>query len=255
MIVSVNQLSVKYQQSTVLDNISFDLEAGEYLGIVGPNGSGKSTLVKALLGLVEKSNGEIKLFDQRLDGFNQWARIGYLPQSTSIPTHRFPAKVAEIVATGLICRKQFPRWITRADMESVRDTLELLGISGLKDKFIGRLSGGQRQRVLLARALVSRPELLVLDEPILALDPIARNQFYEITTRLHRQQGTTIMLISHDSTTIGEYATKLLYLDRKLVYYGSFDEFCQSDNMTQYFGEFQQHLICHQHDGNVTQHR
>lgn len=251
MIVKVDQLSVKYQQAVVLDRISFELPAGEYLGIVGPNGSGKSTLVKAMLGLIEKSAGAIKLFDTELENFTHWQRIGYLPQSTTIPTHRFPAKVAEIVATGLISRKRFPRRITRADMHTVVDTLDLLGIVALKDKFIGRLSGGQRQRVLLARALVSRPELIILDEPILALDPIARRQFYEITTRLHREHGTTIILISHDSTTIGEFATRLLYLDRKVIYYGTFEEFCRSDTMSRYFGEQHQHMICHQHHHTI----
>ena len=110
---------------------------------------------------------------------------------------------------------------------------------------IGMLSGGQQQRALLARAMVSQPDVLILDEPTVALDPETRSRFYETIKGLN-SAGTTILLITHDSAVVGQYATKFLYLDRSVIFFGNFGEFCHSGDMAKYFGE-QQHLICHQH--------
>ena len=113
---------------------------------------------------------------------------------------------------------------------------------------IGDLSGGQRQRVLLARALVNRPQLLLLDEPTLALDPDSRNAFYELLATLNRRDGVTVVLVTHDSATAGNFASHLLYLDRVVIFSGSFTDFCAAPEMTARFGAFAHHTICHQHD-------
>jgi len=123
-----------------------------------------------------------------------------------------------------------------------------MGISDLKDKLIGELSGGQQQRVFLARSLVSNPELLILDEPSTALDPSSRESFLELLKKLNREIGITVLLITHDTSQIGKYADKLLYLDKKVIFFGGFADFCRSEEMGEYFGRFSQHLICHQHD-------
>ena len=125
--------------------------------------------------------------------------------------------------------------------------MKLLNIEDLKNKKIGDLSGGQQQRVLLARALVSNPKLLILDEPTSALDPKIRNEFYELLKELNETLKVTIVLISHDIGTIGKYASRLIYLDKTLVFDGTFDEFCHSTDMTEYFGYFSQHQICWRH--------
>ncbi|MBW1635608.1 MAG: metal ABC transporter ATP-binding protein [Deltaproteobacteria bacterium] len=246
-VITVQNLSVKMHNSTVLSDISFEVAPGEYLGIVGPNGSGKSTLIRSLLGLTEIEKGRIEIMGRPLADFREWSKIGYLPQAAVVANKSFPASVGEVVATGLLGRKSFPRRFNAKDRDTVLRTLETLGIEHLYQKQIGKLSGGQSQRVFLARAMVSNPDILILDEPTAALDPVTRGNFYETIASLNKDQKKTILLITHDSATIGSYAGKLLYLDRRLIFFGSFGEFCQSKDMSLYFGDFAQHLICHQH--------
>ena len=125
--------------------------------------------------------------------------------------------------------------------------LDALQIGALRGSLIGELSGGQQQRVLLARALVHRPRILILDEPTVALDPQSRENFYLTLQKLNKEEGITILFVTHDSGTIGKYAGKLLYLDKKVIFYGSFDRFCSSSAMTDYFGKSSQHVICQRH--------
>ena len=132
-------------------------------------------------------------------------------------------------------------------MDKVRKALGLVEIDDLAERMIGELSGGQQQRVFLARAMVNDPELLLLDEPTAAVDPNTRERFYQIVRDLNQNSGKTVVLISHDPGQIGQYAGKLAYLDKHLVFYGSFARFCTSPEMTRYFGPHAQHLICGQH--------
>ncbi len=246
-IIDCKNLSVRYRQSLALEGISFSVEPGDYIGVVGPNGSGKTTLIKTMLGLLKPESGSIEIMGESVHGFNQWQKIGYLPQATTITNKSFPATVAEVVATGLLGGKSFPRTLSGVDQQHVRTILDILDIGHLQHEQIGNLSGGQTQKVFLARAMVATPAILILDEPTAALDPSTREHFYETIARLNKEQGTTIMLITHDSGTIGKYASKMLYLDHTLVFYGSFAEFCQSADMSKYFGDSSQHLMCHQH--------
>ncbi len=232
----------------VLNDVSVQIPYGEYIGIVGPNGSGKTTFIKALLNLVPLAGGRITLFNTALAQFKDWHRVGYLPQFTVLPKQGFPATVREIVATGLLSQKRFPRRHTPADKLKLEAVLELLNIKDIERRQIGHLSGGQRQRVFLARALVNEPGLLILDEPTVALDPSARENFYQTLLTLNQEKKVTVLLVTHDSATIGHYATKMIYLDRRLVFYGSFKDFCISEEMTGLFGDFAQHVICHQHE-------
>lgn len=231
----------------MLEDVSFLVESGDYVGIVGPNGSGKSTLIKALLGLVVISNGSAALFGTPLPLFRDWHKVGYLPQSLNLVNPIFPATVRETVGLGLLSLKNFPKRLNRADNDKISIILDELGISDLEYKLIGELSGGQLQRVLLARSIVNDPELLVLDEPTAALDPETRGRFYAMIADINRSRGVTVLLVTHDSGTIGKYASKMLYLDKKLLFYGSFDQFCCSPEMSSLFGEHSQHLMCHQH--------
>ncbi|MHB8057638.1 MAG: metal ABC transporter ATP-binding protein [Desulfuromonadaceae bacterium] len=246
-IVRAELLSCSYREGRVLEDISFRVERGDYVGIVGPNGSGKSTLVKALLGLVTISKGSALLFGTPLASFRDWHKVGYLPQSLHLVNPVFPATVHETVGLGLLSLKRFPKRLNRSDTQKIDMTLEELGVSDLKHKLIGELSGGQLQRVLLARAIVNDPELLVLDEPTAALDPETRGRFYAMIAEINRSRGVTVLLVTHDSGAIGEHASKMLYLDKKILFYGSFDEFCCSPEMSSLFGEHSQHLMCHRH--------
>lgn len=246
--LSVKKLSFRYNSVEVLSDISFSVDARDYIGLVGPNGSGKTTVIKIILGLIQQEKGTVTLFGTDSSAFRDRHKIGYLPQK---PTHfnpHFPATVKEIVSLGLFSKKSFPKRITKDDEAVIYEAMEMAEVLNISDALIGELSGGQQQRVLVARAVVNKPELLILDEPTTALDPDARENFFQVLNDLNRNKQVTVILITHDIASIGKYASKLLYLDKKVIFYGSFEDFCSSENMTRYFGEFTQHLICHRHD-------
>lgn len=242
-ILSVQNLTMRYGRNEVISDISFDVGAGDYIGIVGPNGSGKTTLMKGLLGLISPSSGRIVYHNDS----DKAEYIGYLPQKVIANDRLFPAKVREIVSTGLLGVKRTPKIINKSDNEKIGNILEKLNISDLSERRIGDLSGGQQQRVLLARAMVSSPKMLILDEPTSALDPKIREDFYELIKTLNSEDGVTVLLVSHDVGSVGKYTKKMLYLDRRLIFYGSYEEFCKSKEMTQYFGFFAQHHFCWRH--------
>ncbi|MCM8773631.1 MAG: ABC transporter ATP-binding protein [Candidatus Omnitrophica bacterium] len=244
-LIEVRDLSVNYQGFKAISQVSFDVEEGDYIGIVGPNGSGKTTLIKAILGLVP-FEGSIKFDGLSLREFTLKHHIGYLPQRLSFIDSKFPALAKEIIVSGVYCCKIFPKRISRQDYKLAEEIIDILGIKSISDTPIGILSGGQQQRVLLARALVHRPEILILDEPTVALDPKIREVFYSTINKINKERSVTVILVSHDIASIGNYASKLLYLDRKLIFYGTFEEFCKSTEMGDYFG-YSQHFICHRH--------
>ncbi len=238
-LLEVTNLSVKYGKFEALSKVSFEIQRGDYVGIVGPNGSGKTTLMKTLLGLVSPSEGHIQYLNSEA---NQ--SMGYLPQRLSINDRLFPATVYEIISLGLVKRGLSLPFISREERLKIDAIMEKLNLRALRHKKIGDLSGGQQQRVLLARAMVNQPEILILDEPTSALDPKIRGDFYDLIGRLNREDNTTILLVSHDIASIGKYSAKMLYLDGRLVFYGTYDAFCRSNDMEQYFGNFTQHQMC-----------
>jgi zinc transport system ATP-binding protein len=247
-VLATEGLTFRYNSTEILTDVSFRLQAGDYLGIVGPNGSGKTTLIKLILGLLEPSKGMILLFGSKLTEFAEWHKVGYLPQKINSFNPHFPATVREIVSLGLLSTKSYPRRIMRTDEKAIGSALELVDIVDIKNELIGELSGGQQQRVLIAKALVSNPELLILDEPTTALDPEAREKFFDTLKNLNVNKKVTIIIITHDIGTIGKYASRLLYIDNRIIFYGGFDDFCTSREMANYFGEYSQHVICHRHD-------
>ncbi|MCE5211774.1 MAG: metal ABC transporter ATP-binding protein [Deltaproteobacteria bacterium] len=241
-IIRVDNLTFRYNGTEVINDISFVVKKGDYLGIAGSNGSGKSTLIKNILGILEPDSGAIKIFGQPLTSFRQWQRIGYLPQRINALNYHFPCTVKEIVQLGI-----------KNNEADLKNTLEMMGIAHLAASLIGELSYGEQQRVMLARALISKPDLLIFDEPTTALDPETRDVFYSLTGEINHK-GTTVVLVTHDTGIIGKYASNLLYLDKKIIFFGTFEDFCSSPDMTGFFGLDSQHMICHQHDktGNNT---
>ena len=235
--ISVDDLTFCYNWLEILRDISFTVNKGEYLVIVGPNGSGKSTLIKNILGILKPQKGSISLFGQPFNTFHQWDKIGYLPQRLNALNTNFPGTVKEIVQLGLRGKKT----------PYIKQTLELMGIEHLSSRLIGELSYGEQQLTMLARALISQPQLLIFDEPTSALAPETREHFYTLTEKLNHNSGTTIILITHDTGVIGKYAHNLLYLDKKIIFSGTFKDFCDSPAMTGFFGPVSQHMICHQH--------
>ena len=239
-IINVDHLTFCYNGMEVISNISFAVNKGDYLGIAGPNGSGKSTLIKNILGILQPKKGTINIFGQPLTSFNQWNKIGYLPQRINALNNHFPSTVEEIVQLG----------VTKRNPAALKRTLGLMGIAHLSTRLIGELSYGEQQRIMLARALISQPDLLIFDEPTTALDPETRDIFYSLTDEMNRTNGTTIVLVTHDTGVIGKYACNLLYLDKKIIFSGTFEDFCASPDMTGFFGPISQHMICHQHDNS-----
>jgi zinc transport system ATP-binding protein len=247
MLLQAEQLHIAYGSTDILRDISFQVQTGDYLGIVGPNGSGKSTLIRAMLGLVPVTSGTIRLLGQPLSLFNDWQKIGYLPQRLSFANPHFPATVEEIVRLGFIGKNGPKRRIDASEAQQLEEILARMGIIDLRQQLIGQLSGGQQQRALLARALVGRPALLLLVEPTTALDPETREDFYAIVKELNRDLGTAIILITHDTWNIGQYAKRFVYLDKTVIFDGTFAEFCASAEMTSFFGEHSNKTIYHHH--------
>jgi len=247
-VLSIDHLSFSYNGREILSDITFSVKAGDYIGLVGPNGSGKTTLLKAILGFIRPGRGAVRLFGDDPLRFAGWHRIGYLPQKPGALNPYFPATVKEIIALGILSKKKFPKHLDRSDDEAIERVLGLLDILSIRDRLIGELSGGQQQRVLLARAIVNDPEFLILDEPSTALDPETRDRFFSLMGSLNKERNVTVIIVTHDTGNIGQYAAKLLYLDKSIIFFGSFEDFCNSDEITHFFGEFAQHIICHRHD-------
>ena len=206
-LIECKNLTAGYEGMPVVKDLSFNVSAGDYLCIVGENGSGKSTLMKTILGLRSALSGEI-IFG---DGLKQ-TEIGYLPQQTAAQKD-FPATVREVVLSGCLGRKGLSPFYSKADKKLCDDNIELLGITGIARRSYRNLSGGQQQRVLLARALCATGKLLLLDEPVSGLDPMVTAEMYEIISRLNREQGITIIMISHDLQGALKYGTKILHME------------------------------------------
>lgn len=231
-IIEARDVSLFYANVEALKNVSFAIEKGEYVGIVGPNGSGKTSLVRSILGLEKPQKGELLIHTDS---------VGYLPQQLKGKDPLFPATVEEIVSMGLR-RSDRPE-----AAERIAYAMNDLNISALSQRRIGSLSGGQLQRVHLARALVSKPEVLILDEPTSALDPKTRSGFYAMLEHL-KEEGVTILLVTHDVATVGALTDTILYLDQELVFFGGYGSFCESGGMSHYFGPAAQHQYCWRHE-------
>ncbi|MDX9779300.1 MAG: metal ABC transporter ATP-binding protein [Patescibacteria group bacterium] len=242
-ILKVENLNLSYQGRPALQEVSFVLEKGDYLALAGPNGAGKTSLVKSILGLEQIESGQIQLFGRELSNFQDWSKVAYLPQKHQF-NPLFPASVLEVLLSGLsgVTKLSKAQSYQRAQV-----LLADLDLEASDKKLFSRLSGGQQQRVLLARALIREPELLILDEPTTALDPQVREKFFSLLSRYNQEKKMAIIMVTHDTAEIGRYAQKLAYLDQRLIFFGDFAEFCHSKQMKDYFGDFSQHIICHQH--------
>ncbi len=246
VLISVENLSFVLQGREILRDISFSICAGDFIAVMGPNGSGKTTLIRLILGILKPSGGRIVLMGEERDRFTQWERIGYVPQKAAHLDPYFPASVREVVAMGLLSRKRFPRLPTRGDDAAIGRALEAVSIADLKNRRIGELSGGQQQRVFIARAILNKPEILILDEPTAGIDAETQGRFYDMLDELNHRDGITIVLITHDSGIVTRHVNKVACLNQTLFFHGSHEEFCNSGVAEEMFhGEH--HLICHRH--------
>nr|WP_178629785.1 metal ABC transporter ATP-binding protein [uncultured Mediterraneibacter sp.] len=221
-LIKCENVSIGYEGQTVVRDLNFQIEQGDYLCIVGENGSGKSTLVKSLLGLKAVDSGKIEFGD----GLKQ-REIGYLPQQTDVQKD-FPASVYEVVLSGRLNSRGFHPFYTTKDRQQAREKMQMLGIEDLAKQCFRDLSGGQKQRVLLARALCATKKLLLLDEPVTGLDPIVTAEFYQLISRINKESGIAVVMVSHDIESTVEYASHILHLQETVLYFGKAQDYLKS---------------------------
>lgn len=221
-LLKCEKLCLGYEGSVVAENLNFTVSSGDYLYILGENGSGKSTLIKALLGLKPQLSGEIDLCGDV--GRNE---IGYLPQQT-IVQRDFPASVREIVQSGCINRCGLRPFYNKAEKKLAADMMKKLEISDLANRCYRELSGGQQQRVLLARALCAAKKMILLDEPVTGLDPKASAEMYELIESLNKKDGMTVIMVSHDMNAAVKYASHILHLGGKQLFFGTKNDYMNS---------------------------
>ena len=220
--IKCTDLSVGYESKIVAGGLNFSVEAGDYLCIVGENGSGKSTLMKTLLGLLVPIRGSVVFGD----GLKKNG-IGYLPQQTPIQRD-FPASVKEVVISGCLSQSGLSPFYSAAQKALAAEAMEKMRITDLAKRCYRELSGGQQQRVLLARALCATRTLLLLDEPVSGLDPSVTAEMYRLIDELNKNDGVTIIMISHDVEAAVRYATNVLHVGKK-TFFGTRDEYAESE--------------------------
>ena len=220
-LITVRDLSLGYDSHTILENLNFTVNSGDYLCIVGENGSGKTTLMRALLHLQEPAGGRILIGDGLKAN-----EIGYLPQQTVVQKD-FPASVREIVLSGCQGRCGLRPFYSKKEKKLAEDNMKRMEIDSIAGRCYRDLSGGQQQRVLLARALCAAEKVLLLDEPVSGLDPKVTAVMYEIISKLNRE-GITVIMISHDISAAVRYASHILHIGDD-VFYGTKDEYMESD--------------------------
>lgn len=244
-LVAFEDVTFSYGPTTAVEHVSFTVEPGDFVALIGPNGSGKTTLLKLALGLERPQQGRVLLFGQEIDQFKEWHRIGYVPQQASAFKVRFPATVGEVVSYGEY-RGFDPLAIFRTGISpAVERALHTVDMWEYRQRLVSELSTGQQQRLLIARALVHQPALLMLDEPTAGVDVAGQDQFYTLLRQLCRDLGTTVLLVSHDVGVVLHEATKVVCINRTLVFHGSAQEVTDAD-LSRLYG-FSVDLIIHRH--------
>ena len=215
-IISVKNITARYEKKTVLENVSLEIKDKDYLGIIGPNGGGKTTLIRIILGMLQPAEGKVEYFSEgkKVDSIT----MGYLPQYNDID-HHFPISVYDVVLSGLDKHKKLFRRFTKEQHQQVENTLADMEILDLKDRFIGALSGGQLQRVLLARAMVSNPQVLILDEPNTYVDRKFQKQMYAMLKNLNHK--CAIIMVSHDIAEIVRQAKHIACVNGHVHYHAT----------------------------------
>jgi zinc transport system ATP-binding protein len=215
-IVSLKNISVEFEGNTVLHDHNLTVYDDDFIGIIGPNGGGKTTLLKVILGLVKPSSGEIRVFGTSPEKARN--RIGYVPQMMEVERD-FPINVRDTVLMGRLVRKGLLRGHNKNDYERVDRALDIVEMSDMRNRKTGALSGGERQRVMIARALASEPELLLLDEPTASIDPKLKTDIYDLLNSLKKRMA--IILVTHDIGVISSHVDKVACLNCQLFYHDS----------------------------------
>ena len=237
-IVEIENLTVQYPDVKALDGVSFEVNEGDFLGIIGPNGAGKSTLFDSMLGLYTNYQGTIKFFGEDIrKSKTHLKEIGYVPQKPVFEKN-FPVTVTDVVRMGLR---------NESDENKIDEILQQLWIHELRNRRIGELSGGQQQRVFIAKALITNPKILILDEPVTGIDQQSIDLFYSILRELNSKQKITILWSSHDLDAVNQLANHVACLNRTLFFHGESEKFFSNDELVKQYSEasMQEHMHHH----------
>jgi len=235
-IIEVSGVSFAYNEDLVLENVDLNIHKGDYLGVIGPNGGGKTTLIKIMLGLLMPKIGVVKMFGEDIQSFEDWSKVGYVPQKVINFDVNFPATVFEVVAMGRYGKRGLFKSLTKEDKRIIGDSLKQVEMFEFKNRIIGDLSGGQQQRVFIARALAGQPEVIFLDEPMAGVDSLAQDQFYQLLKKLNHELGLTLVFISHDIEAVVNEVTEIAFVNRKLSYDDDPKSFVKED-MKKLYGD------------------
>jgi zinc transport system ATP-binding protein len=214
-LVEVRDVTFGYGKEVVLDHVSLEIGARDFLAVIGPNGGGKTTLLKAILGLVRPWSGEVAF--NLPSGKDPRGRLGYVPQFSTFDRD-FPLRIADMVLMGRLGRRTLLRPYSRDDRAAARATLDRLGLGGVARSHVSEVSGGQLQRALIARALVADPEILFLDEPTASIDAESRETLRDLLRQLNL--GIPIVVVTHDVTSLAPMVKRIACINRKLFYHG-----------------------------------
>lgn len=215
-VVKLEDIWLHHDGAPILEGINLSIEHGDFLGLIGPNGGGKTTLLRIILGLVKPSRGKVEVLGRAPERGRRF--IGYVSQH-NLFDRDFPISVWDVILMGRYRRAGLLSLYSKEDKRTVQKALQTVGMLDYRNRQIGNLSGGEQQRVFIARALVSEPKLLLLDEPTASVDPTMQTDFYELLERLKEQMA--IVLVSHDVSAISIYVDKIACLNRQLFYHGS----------------------------------
>jgi zinc transport system ATP-binding protein len=215
-VIRIKNLWAGYGTETILEEINLDVFPGDFIGLIGPNGGGKTTLLKVIMGLIEPTRGEVEVMGKTPQEGR--CHIGYVPQQVSLD-HDFPISVWDVVKMGMLGCRGILAKVSKEDEQVILTSLREVDIENLRNRPIGDLSVGQRQRVYIARALVTRPLILLLDEPTASIDPLVSKSIYDLLNKLN--QTITIIMVSHNMDAVSSYVKTIGCLNRKLHYHGT----------------------------------
>jgi ABC-type Mn2+/Zn2+ transport system ATPase subunit len=230
-ILRADGLTVRYESGLALDDVSFELCAGEQVAVVGPNGAGKSTLFKVIAGVLKATDGRVDVYGNEPGGH---ICIAYVPQRSQVDWN-FPVNVADVVMMGRVGKMGLFRHRSARDSEIVRQALDVVNLSDLAERQIGELSGGQQQRMFIARALAQEAELVLMDEPMTGLDINSREAIFRILNQV-RQHDVTVMVAMHDLRLAAERFDRVMLLNHQLLGFGTSEQVFSSDNLMEAYG-------------------
>lgn len=234
-IIQVRNLGFDYGEGWVFHKLDLEIAQGDFVAVIGANGAGKSTLLKMLAHVMPQTAGEIDYYGQPIERFKDWHKIGYVPQNPAKMQRAFPISVEEVVSLGLLEPGRLWQCFNHDEKSAVEKVLKDFKLNDLRHRKIGELSGGQQQRVFLARAMVHSPEILLLDEPATGIDTASKAALYDMLKDINRQQGVTIVMISHDLELAAKAAKSALCIDHGICFRGDVHAALQHHHKHGYF--------------------